>query len=277
MLGDLPVFVAILAGLIYLVGHVLRAFRLAVLSMDMLGTSARTVALMHFATAPLALPLPYKSGELWRLHQLWRLSGTALYALVILLIDRMYDSLFLLPVVLILTVQGNAASALVLLTLLAAVVPMVVLLVGPQLLTQAQRHVLVNHNNPKALDVLRHIDALRALVARVSLVARNRAAELCLLSFLIWLCELIVCLLLVNAVADGARATFGRAFDLLGVRLVAPWWNLGADPLAGPAVALATIALLLPWPIVVYFYLGRRRSEPRRMPTIWRRDPGMTK
>lgn len=265
LLGDLPVIAALLAGLIYLGSHVLRALRLSLLSMDMLGISGRTAALMHFVTAPLALILPFKTGELLRLHQLWRLSGTVIYALIVLLIDRMYDSLFLVPVLLVLLAQGGAPPALTLLTLLAATLPLMIVVVGPKLLTEIQRYVLVNHNNPRTLGVLRQIDALRILVARAADVARRRAPELSLLSFLIWLSEFLVCLILVNAFA-------GRALELLGARLVAPWWSLGADPVAGPALALATIVLLLPWPLMVFFYLGRRRSEPRRVPAAWRSE-----
>ena len=152
-LAQLPAATIWLAALIYLASHVLRALRFALLSMDMLGISGRTAALMHFATAPFALVLPFKSGELLRLHQLWQLGGTAIYAVIVLLIDRMYDSLFLIPILLILLMQSSAPPVLTLLTILAAFIPLVVVVIGPKLLSEVQRYVLVHHNNPRVLPM----------------------------------------------------------------------------------------------------------------------------
>ncbi|SLN11066.1 hypothetical protein ROJ8625_00241 [Roseivivax jejudonensis] len=265
LVSDLTMIGALVAGGIYLASHVLRACRLMLLATDILGLSGRSAALMHFATAPLALILPFKTGELFRLYELWRLSGTAVYALIALLIDRMYDSLFLVPVLLVLLSQGGAPTTLTLLTLLIAALPLTIVVIGPKLLTELQRYILVNHNSRRTLSLLQQIDALRVIVARASDVALRRAPELSLLSFLIWLSEFLVCLILVNAVA-------GQALELLGARLVAPWWDLGVDPVAGPALALVTIALLLPWPLMVFLYLKRRRNEPRRVPAAGRAE-----
>jgi len=258
-----PVLAAFGAGIIYIVSHILRAVRLAVLSMSMLGISGRTAALMHFATAPVSLMLPFKLGEIVRLYELWKMSGTAVYALIVLLIDRMYDSLFLVPVLVILVLQGNASPLLVAFSLLAAVVPLTVVVIGPKLLTEIQRYVVASHNNPRTLDVLRQIDSARLLVIRAAEVSRRRAPELCVISLLIWLCELAVCLILVNVFSSIATAT-DSALDILGSRLVASWWTIGADTLVQPALAITTVAILIPWPLALYFYLARRRKEPRR-------------
>lgn len=258
-----PVLAAIGAGLIYIFSHVLRAARLAVLSMSMLGLSGRTAALMHFATAPVSLVLPFKLGEIVRLYELWKMSGTAVYAIIVLLIDRMYDSLFLVPVLVFLVMQGNASPLLVAFSLLAAVVPLTVVVIGPKLLTEVQRYVVASHTNPRTIDVLRQIDSARLLVIRAADVSRRRAPELCVISLLIWLCELAVCLILVNVFSSLATAT-DSALDLLGGRLVASWWTIGADTLVQPALAITTIAILLPWPLALALYLVRRRKEPRR-------------
>ena len=275
-LSELPVLAALLAGTIYLVSHMLRALRLAILSMDMLGISGRTAALMHFVTAPPALMLPFKTGELLRLHQLWRLSGTAIYAVIALLIDRMYDSLFLVPVLMALLFLGWAPPALTLLTLLAATLPLCILVLGPKLLTEIQRYVLVNHNNPRTLGVLRRIDMLRSHVSLAADVARHRAPELSLLSFLIWACEFLVCLILVNAFTQDLQAITARAMELLGARLVVPWWNTGAAPVVELAMTLAALALILPWPLMILFYMHRRKSEPRRVLATRRFETRMT-
>lgn len=275
-LAGLPVLASVAALAVYLLSHVLRALRIAILSIDLLGISGRTAALMHLVTAPLSLAMPFKSGEIIRWHQLLRLSGSGIYAVIALLIERMFDSLFLVPILILLLVLDSAPPALTVLTLLAACVPLVVLVVGPKLLTETQRYVVVNHDAQGALRMLRHLDALRLLVARAALVARNRAPELGLLSLLIWLCEIAVCAILVHAVAGVASAGLGeRALELMGLRLVAPIWSLETSALVGAAIATTFVALLLPWPILVLIYQMRRhRDEPNRLSTIWRAETG---
>jgi hypothetical protein len=273
LLADLPILAALAALAVYLFSNVLRGLRIAILSIDLLGVSGRTAALMHLVTAPVALVMPFKSGEILRWHQLWRLSGSGIYALIALLIERMFDSLFLVPVLVMLLALGSAPVALTVLTLLAASVPLIVLVVGPKLLTETQRYVVVNHDAKGALRLLRHVDALRLLVARAALVARNRAPELGLLSCLIWLCEIAVCAILVHAVAGAGPGLGERAMELMGLRLVAPVWSLEASALLGAAMATTFVALLSPWPVVVLIYqLRRHRDEPDRLSTLWRAE-----
>jgi hypothetical protein len=245
-LAGLPVLACAAALAVYLLSHVLRALRIAILSVDLLGVSGRTAALMHLVTAPMALAMLLKSGEIIRWHQLWRLSGSGLYAFIALLMERMFDSLFPVPVLVMLLAMGSAPAALTVLTLLAASVPLIVLVVGPRLLTETQRYVVVNHDARGALQLLRHVDALRLLVARAALVARNRAPELGLLSCLIWLCEVAVCAILVHAVAGAGPGLGERAMELMGLRLVAPVWSLEASALLGAAIATTLVALLSP-------------------------------
>lgn len=274
-LADLPLPWAVAAVAVYLLGHVLRGVRLAILSIDLLGLSGRTAALMHLVTAPMALAMPLKSGEILRWHQLWRLGGSAVYAVIVLLIERMFDALFLVPILVLLLARDSAPGALTVLTLLAATVPPIVLGLGPKLLTETQRYMVVNHDSPGALPLLRHVDALRLLVARAARVTRSRAPELSLLSCLIWLCEIAVCVILVAAISGPGPGLAERALDLMGLRLVAPVWDVGASALAGAAIAAGFVALLLPWPVLVLAYLLRlRRAEPGRVSALGPAGPG---
>ena len=258
-------FIGILAaGLVYLASHFLRAVRLAYLSIDLFGVSGRTAALMHLATAPVAFALPFKSGELIRLHELWKLGGTLLYAIVALLVDRMYDSVFLLPLAIVLLIGGNAAPVFVALTLLAAVLPLTVIVIGPRLLADIQRYMVRNHNHPRILDVLQQVDAARALVLRSADVAWRRMPELCVISLLIWLCELFFCLILIANFQPGIAAPVGSVLDLLGARLSMWWWDIGANTLPQMAMAISLISLLVIWPFAMTMYVMRRGHEPRR-------------
>lgn len=251
---SIPLQSALLAGALYVLSHLLRAFRLALLSVDMLGVSGRTTVLMHLSTAPLSLALPLKIGELTRLYELWRLSGTFVYSVVVLLVDRMYDSLFLVPLMAVLLLNGGAAPALIVLTCVAAFVPLAVIVVGPRLMTEVQRYVVAHHNDRMTLDALRVIDTVRRIVIHAAGVARQQAPTLAVLSALIWLLEILVCMILIGAVAGAT----GGPFDLLGARLTSAWWTAGADHVIEAVVALTLIATLLPWPLAAALYVRRR-------------------
>lgn len=248
------------AAALYLISHILRALRLAALSVELLGTSARSTVALHFATAPFALLLPFKSGELVRFYALWRMSGTAIYAFVVLLIDRMFDSLFLFPIVVILTLQGGAPPLLAILTLLMATVPLIVIVIGPRLLTEVQHYIVASHNADYAADVLRQVDILRRLVGKAAMVSRKQAPQLSVVSFVIWLCEFLVCAILMI----GAAAMLDGTLALLGNRLISSWGTVDIGTLSGIALMITLLAQMLLWPWMAMVFLSRAANEPKR-------------
>lgn len=257
-LAGLPAPVALSMALLYLCSHALRALRLALLSPEMLGISARTAAAVHFATAPFSLLFPLKLGELFRFLALWRMSRNAIHSFIVLLIDRMYDSLFLLPIVLILSFQSGAPAAFVLLTLFAAALPLVIVVLGPSILSELQRYIVANHNGRFVLEALGKIDALRRLVILASQVARRRTVEFSMISFLIWLCEISFCLLLIPGVS--------KALELLGARMVSSWWAGGQlDLMLTISLQVTTVSLLAIWPVFAAVLFMRWRLEPSRI------------
>ncbi|WP_341368640.1 lysylphosphatidylglycerol synthase domain-containing protein [Yoonia sp. BS5-3] len=250
-------FVAIAAGTIYIFSHIFRALRLAALSVDALGLSARTTAAMHFATAPFSLLLPFKLGELVRFFALYKMGGKAAHAVTVLLLDRMFDSLLLVPILMLLILQSDASMALATFTLLAATLPLAVICIGPGLLSEVQRYVVASHDNPMSLKSLKTLDRLRRLVIHATQVAWRQAPQMFVLSLLIWLCEFVVCMILV-AHAD---ALFQAALDLLGARLVAFWTHGGmAQPLA-VAIGVTLMAQLLLWPMMALYFMDRLTSR----------------
>jgi hypothetical protein len=181
----------------------------------------------------------------------------------------MYDSIFLVPLLAILLLHFDASPALIVLTSLAAFVPLAVIVVGPRLLAEVQRYIVIHHNAAGTLGALRGIDAVRRIVIDAAAVARQQAPTLMVLSLLIWLLEVLVCLILVSAITGGA----GSALDLLGSRLTATWWTEGSDPLVQAVIALTLIATLLPWPLAIAFYFGRRQLATAASAAL-RKRPG---
>ncbi len=266
--GAISPLVAISAGVIYLLSHVFRAIRLAALTVDALNLSGRTTAAMHFATAPVALLLPFKLGEFLRFYALYKMGGRAAYAIVVLLLDRMFDSLFLVPILILLALQSDASLVLAVFTLLAASIPLAVVAIGPRLLTEVQRYVVASEGNPISLTALKRVDRARRLVIRAADVAWRQAPQMCVLSLLICLCELLFCMILVM----NASALFQSALDLLGSRLVGFWANDDIGDTVRVAIALTVMAQLLLWPGMALFFLDRLQREQRLAdtPNIWR-------
>ena len=76
---------------------------------------------------------------------------------------------------------------------------------------------------------------------------------------MIWLCELLVCVILVN----GAVNVLGGALELLGARLGTFWASGAGDPLVSAALTITLIAQLAVWPAMVLIFLERRKHEPQ--------------
>lgn len=258
-LTGVPLVSAGLAGLLYLSAHILRAIRLAMLSVEMIGVTARTAVALHFVSAPVSLFMPFKLGELIRLWGLWRVSGKNAFAIVVLLIDRMYDSLFLLPLLAAMFALALPIPlSLVVLTVLAGALPLAVIVLGPKTLESVQRYVLANHNYARVDDVLRQIDSARRIVSDAASVTKKQALELSVISLLIWLSEFLFCLLLARG--------FLSALELLGGRLVTSWWSTsGADPILGTALSIMTLMLLAPWPMMCVILLSRWKTDLQRI------------
>lgn len=244
---------AIAAGLLYLASHLFRAARLAALSVSLLGISARAAGAAHFATAPFGILLPLKLGEIVRFGALWSLSGRGVNSLIVLLIDRMFDSLFLLPILLTLAISNDASAFLMALTVLLAFVPLMTLVVGPRFLAELQRYLIIHPAPPISDRGLRMIDRLRRITVQASKLAWRLAAPLCLVSFLVWLCELLFCLILVQGIIG--------ASELLGTKLVAFWAAPNLDPVLAKALVITIVAQLLPWPIMAISVIKMHRQR----------------
>ena len=94
-LASWPVQYLAPAAALYLASHGLRAVRLAIMAARILKLSARSGALVHLVTAP-AVVIPFKLGEVVRLHQLWYLGRSLPGAVLVLVVERFFDAAMLL-------------------------------------------------------------------------------------------------------------------------------------------------------------------------------------
>ena len=98
------------AALGYLLSHVARATRLAMISGQLLGVSLRTAALVHLFVAPWSIILPFKLDELLRWRELARISGHISRALIACLIDRTADGIVLLGLLMLFSANTAGGS-----------------------------------------------------------------------------------------------------------------------------------------------------------------------
>lgn len=258
----------LVAGILYFCAHLMRAFRLAVIAMPLLGASYRTTVLLHLFVAPWSLILPFKLDEIVRYCELASLGKSYPRAVIVLLIDRSMDGAILVALSMLLLASGRTSVAgpvaFIGVGLLLAVIAIFVL---PVLLEQIQRHVFTNHYNDRALKILEFVSMARgALVVSREAIIGN-VTFLVLATVGIWSLELSAVASLLVAI-DPTSVSLLEVVETMFRRADGSWRVLLAGTEPRSDIALLTFAffcaLLLAWVWVPIPYLRRRLDEPRR-------------
>lgn len=273
--------------LMYLASHGCRAARLALLATPLLGTSGRSAALLQLVTAPAALVLPLKLGELLRFQQLHRLGAARdwLLPLVVLVLDRLMDAVLIVCLFGLVWVQSGGTTVLsgaVVLSMAMLTVAMILFGVLPGALTTLQRYILVNHQAALPRRALGTIDRLRHATTAGARQIAVQGGLVGIVSVVIWMLEFAAVSLLLMALASTApgaapeaapeaAARHGGPAELLLARTAAEWGALAGfvdDPAMRLSATLGLAALAAVWPLCLYLYLRRRRLEPMRARSI---------
>jgi len=257
------------AGILYIIAHLMRAFRLAVIAMPLTGASFRTIVLLHLYVAPWSLIMPLKIDEIIRFGELARISKSWSRPLIVLLIDRSMDGAILIGMALLLLASGGwsvAAPVAVIGVCLSLLV--LAFFILPVLLQQVQRHIFVNHYQERALRALALVAKVRGAL-EISRQAISAAPAFLVLGTIgIWSMELVAMAVLL-AVFEPSSISLPETIEVALARADASWrvMLLGQQPSA--AIQLATFvffdALLLAWIWVPLPYIRRQVGEPRRL------------
>lgn len=249
----------------YSLAHVLRALRLALIAAPALRLKARTVAYLHLHTAPVSFVVPLKIGEIYRwLHLAW-LSGDSMGAFVLLLIERMLDTIILLFLMALvyagtqhMSFSAFAASGVLLAITIAG---LVALSVAPSLLMHMQNYILKRHSARRAIRTLAFIDSTRIILHRAHESINGNVALLLTLSAMIWTCECAV----IASLAQ--RLSFDS--DIIEASLLSARSFLEAGGLGASRLYTLTFLLsfLLLWPWATVCYLTRLRKHERSQNT----------
>ena len=249
-------------AVLYLIAHCLRGVRLALLAASACDVSVRTTFLLHLFTAPTALILPFKLGEVFRLQQLMMITGKPVGALVVLLLDRALDAVVLLPAFLYIIATDEArvsggALGLVALLSLVLICAGATFLAAPEALRAIQRYIFLRHARPRARRVLGWLSAIHAVLDRSVRSMRTNFAVLIALSLAIWSFEVAATFMLVGM--EPAQSVVSATLTALE-RAMFDWPAAVGSTSSSSTVVFSTLgfmALLLPWPLVAALYVRR--------------------
>ena len=265
--GAISLGYTLTAMTVFLLSHVLRAIRLTLITSSVLYVSGRTTSLMHFVTAPFGSILPYKLGEIVRLQQLWRTGRSFSGAIVVLLIDRVFDAVMLLGLLswVIWTGQwlGGGAGTVMALTTLSIILALIIFSLGPHALSGIQRYIVVNHNHRTSISLLSILDMLRSVLADGGNTIRKHGSILLVLSLVIWAMEVAAASIFIFF----GSSEIENAAVFLTYRTTQEWSILtgaSVDPAVSASVASGLCALLVVWPFALLYYLPRLHAEPLR-------------
>ena len=267
-----------LCGLCYLLSHMARATRLAMISGKMLGVSLRTAALVHLFVAPWSIILPFKLDEILRWRELSRISGHLWRALIACLIDRTADGLVLLGLLLAFTSHNDinqVGGVMVVLLTLAIGASMVCFILVPSMLELIQQYLFEHHFGARSLTMITWAHHVRIELSRGRDTITHALPWLLVCTIIAWLLELAATLVLLG-IGFGQTLAFQPAVLLLlqrASRTANILGGMGHWGGAAPGLTLSVVylaVLSLAWIAVARVYLRRWRGEPRRRPAAER-------
>ncbi|MBB4199233.1 hypothetical protein GGD83_003047 [Rhodoblastus sphagnicola] len=245
------------AGAFYLLSHVLRALRLALIAAGVAPLRLRQLLALHFHAAPASLVLPFKLGDAYLIAALTLLSGDPGKAFLIALVQRVFDAIALIVFTIGLSALGVGFPEpfRLTLTILALVIGAgfaLVFIAGPGLLA-LQDYVFTHHLSRDARFVLRILCSLRQAVELARGCAARNFAALLAFSLAVWLAEAATVASLAPALSLPKLAD-----DFVGLLS----FQNGLPPSAYGAVALTAIAVS--WPFASFQLLRMARKPGRK-------------
>lgn len=253
----------VLAVVSYGLSHVVRALRLALVAASILPLRVRVLFLLHFHSAVMSVALPFKLGELYRLHELAVLSGDWGRALMAMLVERAFDAIVLLLLCVGLALAGpgilptDMRIVAVVLGVALGIALFVFFVADPQL-AALQAYVFTHHISPQARMTLMAISSFRQAIAVARRCVQGNFLLLLLTTAAIWACEAVTLAAIIPA---SGREVGSVLIDNVSLALS----SQGA--LLQQPYGLVVVGLLfLLWPAVTFFYL-RHLDRARRMDT----------
>lgn len=235
---------------LYICSHVLRMFRLVLLTLDK-RNSAFPLVTAHALTAFPSSFLPLKLGELLRLAAFFRVFETREKAMAVWLAERFGDVLvitaFIFSLYLLDINVPPGMRAVFIIFVLASGVGLIGLFAVAKVFVYLNRHLVLTSLSPRGLLLLRTSHVLRSLEMSIHRSLEGRVSGFLLLSVLIWSFEILALSLFINLLSIG-EPDFAKLFAS-GLLASLPSGSQGAF---GIYQSLALIALTLVFLLAVW-------------------------
>jgi len=191
---------------LYICSHVLRMFRLVLLTLDKRNSAFPLVA-AHALTAFPSSFLPFKLGEILRLVAFFRVFETRQKAVAVWLAERFGDVLvitaFILGLYLLNINVPPGMRAVFIIFVLASGVGLVGMFAVAKIFVYLNRHLVLTSLSPRGLRLLRISHVLRNLETSIHRSLEGRVSGFLLFSVLIWFFEILALSLFINLLSIG--------------------------------------------------------------------------
>ena len=188
----MPLGVIALATLSYLTSHLLRIARLALLSGDA-GLSLRALAKVHLFTSSVSLVTPFKLGELYRVVELSLLTRSPVRGLILVWLERVFDVVVILALLLLASVFQPAAVASYLgvlaISLIFVLATLFFVVLMPDNLRRVGSYVIRRYDQSWTVGLLWLVAELRGMTGEMSKMLRGRRLSLLVFTMMIWTFE----------------------------------------------------------------------------------------
>jgi hypothetical protein len=196
------------AGMLYLASHALRIARLAVLAGDP-GVSVARFGLVHMMAAGVSFITPYKLGEIFRVIALGHLLGSAGRSLVVVWVERAFDSaaiiLLILAASLIDSHVVEQIRPLIVMSVIFVVATIALFTIVPERLSAMSFVILRRRDGEWTVRILRAIRWVQHRIALAGKLLDGKIATLSALTAAIWSLELATLGAIMPATADRLR------------------------------------------------------------------------
>ena len=206
ILKCLPVM---LTGLILV--HGLKMMRLYLVLLDEKVELLRFI-LVYLKTTLANLVIPLKLGEIYRVFVLYRLTGDFLTGLFSMIVDRFFDTLALLMILLPfqLFITGKITSAAVFLTVFVTIAIFVYFSFG-SIYGYLNRYIIINRTSKRSMSILKALEAANNVYLRIRKLVSGRYALMLLFSFGAWIVEIFI--LYLTKTFIGIKSSFAGTFS----------------------------------------------------------------
>jgi len=195
----------ILIFIFYSISNLLRLFRLAIIARPLLNLQFRSLALFYFNSALLILITPFKLAEVYRLFILSKISKNFLGSVLVTIIERSADAIFLFFIVIYICFFHNDLesfylSSFYLLAFILTSLIFILWILGPMLIT-IHNYLFEKKSSKFTHFLLKILYNTNITLVKLKMSLKNKVISILSFSLLIYLFEALTIYICVN-VAD---------------------------------------------------------------------------